>query len=100
MAQLLKQLAITGFMPDYIGQLLTHSSLSIASLSLSLSTSLTEREVEVLRLIVAGLTNREIAEALVVSVGTVKTHINHIYQKLDVHNRTQAVALARELDLT
>ena len=58
-----------------------------------------ERELEVLRLIVAGLTNREIAEELVVSLGTIKTHINHIYQKLAVHNRTQAVARARELEL-
>ena len=42
---------------------------------------------------------REIAEELVVSVGTIKTHINHIYQKLDVHSRTQALARAIELNL-
>ena len=60
---------------------------------------LSERELEVLRLIAAGSTNREIAEKLVIAVGTAKTHTAHIYAKLDVHNRTQAVARARELDL-
>jgi LuxR family maltose regulon positive regulatory protein len=61
--------------------------------------SLSERELEVLRLIAAGLTNQEIAETLIIAVGTAKTHTAHIYAKLDVHNRTQAVARARELDL-
>jgi LuxR family maltose regulon positive regulatory protein len=65
----------------------------------SLSEPLSERELEVLRLIVAGFTNREIAEQLIVSLGTIKTHINHIYQKLGVRNRTQAVAQARDLNL-
>jgi LuxR family maltose regulon positive regulatory protein len=60
---------------------------------------LSERELEVLRLVADGLSNREIAELLVISVGTVKTHAHHIYGKLDVRGRTQAVARARELDL-
>ena len=60
---------------------------------------LTNRELEVLRLIAAGLANREIAQELVVAVSTVKTHINHIYGKLDVKNRTQAVSRARSLGL-
>jgi LuxR family maltose regulon positive regulatory protein len=60
---------------------------------------LSEREIEVLRLIAAGLSNREIADQLVVAVSTVKTHINHIYRKLDASKRTQAVARARELNL-
>jgi ATP/maltotriose-dependent transcriptional regulator MalT len=60
---------------------------------------LTERELEVLRLIAAGLSNREIAEELVVAVSTVKTHINHIYRKLDVESRIQAVTKAQTLDL-
>src|ERR671917_1232478 len=60
---------------------------------------LSERELEVLQLIAAGKSNRRIAEDLFVSVGTVKTHINNLYRKLDAHSRTQAVARARELKL-
>ncbi|MEX2244513.1 MAG: response regulator transcription factor [Fimbriimonadaceae bacterium] len=60
---------------------------------------LSPREAEVLQLIVAGRTNREIAEALVVSENTVKTHVNSLYSKLEVNRRTQAVAKARELGL-
>jgi len=60
---------------------------------------LSERELEVLQLIAAGKSNRRIATELFVSVGTVKTHINNIYRKLDAHSRTQAVARARELNL-
>ena len=60
---------------------------------------LSERELDVLRLIVAGMSNREIAEKLIIGEGTVKTHINNIYGKLDVQSRTQAIAQARELKL-
>jgi LuxR family transcriptional regulator, maltose regulon positive regulatory protein len=60
---------------------------------------LSEREQEVLALIAAGKTNRQISSELFVSVGTVKTHINNTYRKLDAHSRTQALARARELDL-
>jgi LuxR family maltose regulon positive regulatory protein len=60
---------------------------------------LSEREFEVLRLIASGKSNRRIASDLFVSVGTVKTHANNLYRKLDTHSRTQAVARARELDL-
>lgn len=61
--------------------------------------SLSHREYEVLQFIAAGLSNSEIAERLIVSLSTVKTHINSIYRKLDVRSRTQAVARARELNL-
>jgi LuxR family maltose regulon positive regulatory protein len=57
------------------------------------------REREVLRLIALGRKNREIADELVVVVGTVKAHINMIYQKLGVTNRVQAVTRARSLGL-
>ena len=60
---------------------------------------LTEREIEVLRLINAGLTNPEIADRMVVSVSTVKKHINHLFSKLDVTNRTQAIVRGRALGL-
>ena len=60
---------------------------------------LTRRELEVLELIAEGLSNREIAERLSLSVGTVKVHTRNIYGKLDVNSRTQAVAQAAKLDL-
>ena len=61
--------------------------------------ALSERELEVLRLVAAGLTNQEIADELVIAVSTVKSHTNHIYGKLGVKNRTQAVAQAKSLRL-
>ena len=60
---------------------------------------LTERELEVLRLIAAGLSNRAIATQLVLAVSTVKSYVNTIYSKLQVESRTQAVARARALHL-
>ncbi len=60
---------------------------------------LSEREVEVLRLVALGLTNPEIAERLYVSVRTVETHRAHISQKLDVHNRAELVRRARDAGL-
>jgi LuxR family maltose regulon positive regulatory protein len=61
--------------------------------------ALSERELEVLQLIASGKSNRRIASELFVSVGTVKTHVNNLYRKLDAHSRTQALARARELKL-
>lgn len=58
---------------------------------------LTDRELEVLRLVADGMTNKQVAETLVLAVGTVKKHLKNVYDKLDVHSRTQAVARAREL---
>jgi LuxR family maltose regulon positive regulatory protein len=60
---------------------------------------LSGREFEVLQLVAAGKSNSRIASELFVSVGTVKTHLNNIYRKLNARSRTQAVARARELDL-
>ena len=56
--------------------------------------SLTEREVEILQLLAFGHTNRDIAEKLFISPDTVKTHLEHIYQKLGATDRTAAVAEA------
>jgi ATP/maltotriose-dependent transcriptional regulator MalT len=58
---------------------------------------LSQRELEVLRLIALGETNREIAAQLIVAPGTVKAHTAAIYRKLDVANRTEAAARARQL---
>jgi LuxR family maltose regulon positive regulatory protein len=60
---------------------------------------LSERELEVLQLVADGRSNREIAERLFVTVGTVKKHLNNIYGKLGVARRTEAVAQARTLQL-
>ncbi len=60
---------------------------------------LSERELEVLHLVARGYSNRQIAEALFITLGTVKKHLNNIFSKLQVKNRTQAVARSRELNL-
>jgi DNA-binding NarL/FixJ family response regulator len=60
---------------------------------------LTERELEVLRLLAAGATNREIAEALVVSEGTVKNHVSNILSRLGLRDRIQAALYAYDHDL-
>lgn len=61
---------------------------------------LTEREREILALIGAGSSNAEIAEALFISMATVKTHVRHIFAKLGLRDRAQAVIVAREAGLT
>jgi DNA-binding NarL/FixJ family response regulator len=66
-----------------------------SGLTQDLST-LTEREVDVLRLMARGLGNQEIGEKLFVSEATVKTHVAHILDKLQVENRVQAVVVAYE----
>jgi LuxR family transcriptional regulator, maltose regulon positive regulatory protein len=60
---------------------------------------LTDRELEVLQLLAAGTSNRQIADELVVTVETVKKHVSHLLDKLGAANRTQAVARARQLGL-
>jgi LuxR family maltose regulon positive regulatory protein len=60
---------------------------------------LSPRELEVLHLVALGHTNKEIAQQLFVAPGTVKAHTSSIYRKLDVANRTEAVARARQLGI-
>ena len=107
MAQLLYQAAARGLKPEYAGRLLASFPTSEApepfqeapAERAAMVEPLSEREIEVLQLIAEGLSNREIAEKLFLSVSTVKVHTYNIYSKLDVHSRTQAVAKARALGI-
>ncbi len=60
---------------------------------------ISERELEVLELVAKGLSNQQIADKLFVSINTVKTHLSHLYEKLNVQRRTQAVEKAKSLHL-
>ena len=107
MAHLLLEAASQGVMPDYIGKLLAifeadkrksedkpdlpHAEILIEQLS--------QRELEVLQLIAQGLSNHEISKRLFLALSTVKGHNRIIFGKLQVQNRTEAVACARELGL-
>jgi LuxR family maltose regulon positive regulatory protein len=102
MARLLQEASARDVQPDYVARLLEAFDAGLASSSqpyLTLPEPLTERELEVLALLAAGLTNREIAEQLVISPETVKKHTSTIYGKLGVSNRTEAAARARALNL-
>ena len=107
LARLLYQAAEQGILPAYAGRLLTaFPEAGAAPTPGRLSTSpspivepLTERERQILQLIAEGLTNKEIARKLVISVGTVKVHAHNIYGKLGVGSRTQAIAKARGMGL-
>jgi len=83
-----------------IQQRLVTATLATTGPAPTLPDDLTTREVEVLRLIAAGLSNTEIAAALVLSAATVKTHINHIFQKTGARDRAQAVRYAYQHGLT
>jgi len=98
---LLQEAARCNLMPAYIGQIIgaMKGKTQLAFGSEKLVEPLSVREVEVLRLLVAGFSNREIAEKLVLSLGTVKTHIHNIYGKMEVRSRTQAIQRATELEL-
>jgi DNA-binding NarL/FixJ family response regulator len=63
-----------------------------------LAAILTEREREIMRLVRAGLSNKEVGRQLNLTDGTIKVHLHHIYQKLAVHNRTALAALATSAD--
>jgi LuxR family maltose regulon positive regulatory protein len=89
--------------PEYIGKLLTILERPPPKQTPGdverLTKPLSERELEVLRMVAAGMKNVEIAKELFVVVGTVKAHLNSVYRKLEVKNRTQAVSRARKLGL-
>ena len=84
---------------DYIYKLLAAFGEASATSQESLIEALSERELEVLRLVALGKSNQQIAEDLVLATGTVKKHLNNIFGKLNAQNRTECVARARELNL-
>ena len=77
-----------------VAALSTPSEAGPGQAAAALPDDLTPREAEVLRLIAEGLTNAEIAESLVVSAATVKSHVNHIFAKIGARDRAQAVVYA------
>jgi LuxR family maltose regulon positive regulatory protein len=102
MARVLQEARARKLMPDYVQTILAAfamSGLSEAASPPALAEPLSEREREVLALMAAGLTNREIGEALFISAETVKKHSGNIYAKLHAGNRTEAVARARSLGI-
>jgi len=84
---------------EVVVRLLGHLDGETSSREELLPKQLSEREYEVLRLLVQGKTNPEIAQQLTISVGTVKIHVEHILAKLRVSDRTQAAVRAIELGL-
>jgi LuxR family maltose regulon positive regulatory protein len=108
MAALLQEAASQGIAPDYVAKLLAAFEAAPQERrrpepppppAQPLIEPLSERELRVLRLVAAGLSNRDIAEALYISVNTVKTHLQRIYGKLGVSSRTAAATKALELNL-
>jgi LuxR family maltose regulon positive regulatory protein len=97
----LVEAAQRGIHPEYIGRILAviHQEAEQEAASEEIVEPLSEREIEVLCLVAAGLSNREIAEKLYLSPGTIKTHVHNICGKLGASNRTQAVGVARDLRL-
>lgn len=107
---LLSEAAKRGMMPDYAGRLLAafpaaeprrgdRPGAPPATAAQPLLEPLSERELEVLRLIAQGLSNRDIGQRLFLALNTVKGHNRRIFGKLQAQNRTEAVARARQLGL-
>jgi LuxR family transcriptional regulator, maltose regulon positive regulatory protein len=101
MMVLLEEAAKRGIVPNYVRQLLRTSDVakSRTPVKQDLIEPLSERELEVLRLLRTDLNGPEIANELIVSLNTVRTHTKNIYNKLGVNNRRAAVRRAEELDL-
>jgi LuxR family maltose regulon positive regulatory protein len=110
MARLVRHAAARGIRPPYVGKLLAALDASAEGEdpqsagrphpgTQPLVEPISDRELEVLQLLGAGLSNPEIAEELIISVHTVRSHVKNIYGKLNVHKRWDAVQRARELGL-
>jgi LuxR family maltose regulon positive regulatory protein len=107
MAQILLEAAARGIKPDYVARLLAafegepkeeRQAASVPAPS-SLIEPLSPRELEILKLIAQGLSNREIGERLFLALDTIKGHNRKIFDKLQVQSRTEAIARAHELGL-
>jgi len=99
---LLRSAVGRGMYADYAARILeamTEKSNLASATSTDMVEPLSERELMVLRLITVGMSNREIAEELVISPGTAKTHVHNLCGKLGVRNRTEAAMRAKELGL-
>lgn len=99
MVTLLQRAVPVASVSPYAGKLLSAFPPFVRQTPTRLLNPLTPRELEVLHLVAQGASNRTIAETLIVTTGTVKTHVSRIMGKLDVRNRTEAVARARELGI-
>jgi LuxR family maltose regulon positive regulatory protein len=113
MRGLLSQAATSGIAPNYVRELLAELEqettdegqtteaipASIRRAQSGLIEPLSERELQVLRLLTSNLSSPEMAEELFISPNTVRTHIKNIYQKLDVHSRSEAIERAHEVGL-
>jgi LuxR family maltose regulon positive regulatory protein len=100
MAILLRHAAAHGLCTDYVSKLLAAfpelpSAFALRGAANKTSERLTERELEVLRLMAMGKSSPDIAETLMLGVSTVRTHIKNVYSKLNVHSRDQAIERAK-----
>jgi LuxR family maltose regulon positive regulatory protein len=99
LARLLQEARSRAVLPEYVTMLLAACGADLALPAFAeqvLSEPLSRREQEILELMAAGLTNREIADKLVISPETVKKHAGNIYGKLGVRSRREAATRARE----
>jgi LuxR family maltose regulon positive regulatory protein len=99
LADLLRRITPRSIVPDVVQRWVGAHGTGEAMPASPLTEPLTDRETEVLHLLGAGYTNQAIADALFVTINTVKKHTNNIYGKLGVHSRTQAVVSAQDLGL-
>lgn len=109
MAELLLLAVSQDISPDYASELLAafpedvrvtiDAKMALVNNTQPLVEPLSEREIEVLRLIASGYKYQEVAERLVISLNTVRHHTRNVYGKLNVNNRARAIDRAKELDL-
>ena len=103
MRHLLRQAAGKGIAPGYSRDCCRHSTRRSTSRqdrsAAALAEPLTAREIEILRLIAAGMRNQEIADQLFISLATVKRHIANAYGKLGARHRVEAISRANDLGL-
>jgi LuxR family maltose regulon positive regulatory protein len=90
--------AVRSIAPSFVDSIL-QTTAPANEVSVGLPDSLSEQEIRVLKYLVAGKSNQEIAEELVISVGTAKWHVHNVLRKLGISNRTQAIVRARELGI-